>query len=398
MPNINSIRHFSWLSSEQEARLFHQAPLDFPRQGELERLAVALGATLYMPATRPTIAHDLQTLAGRGVVSAVLCLEDAIPDAAIRDAERNLVSQLRDLAAVVTSRSCALPLVFIRVREASQIARVVEDAGDASALVSGFVLPKFSPETGREYLDEVRRIGTETSSRYLSMPVLESAAVLHLETRQSSLLRTRDLLQEFSDHVLAVRLGATDLLAVYGLRRARDITVYEIPLLAHALADVVNVLGRLDDGHVVTGPVWEYFAASDRLFKPQLRQTPFEMRHASQLRQSLLTRDLDGLIREAVLDRANGLTGKTVIHPSHVLPIHALSVVSFEEYKDAVDVIEGLGSGGVSASSFGNKMNEGKPHAAWAQRTLLRAEVFGVAAPDVTFVEFLQAGDDLLGA
>ena len=152
MPNINSIRHFSWLSSEQEARLFHQVPLDFPRHGELERLAVALGATLYMPATRPTIAHDLQTLAGRGVVSAVLCLEDAIPDAAIRDAERNLVSQLRELAAVVTSRSCALPLVFIRVREASQIARVVEDAGDASALVSGFVLPKFSPEIGRAHV------------------------------------------------------------------------------------------------------------------------------------------------------------------------------------------------------------------------------------------------------
>src|SRR3546814_1373284 len=69
------------------------------------------------------------------------------------------------------------------------------------------------------------------------------------------------LLADYSDQVLAIRLGATDLLAVYGLRRGRDMTVYEIPLLAHALADVVNVLGRLDDGHVVTGPVWEYFAS-----------------------------------------------------------------------------------------------------------------------------------------
>ena len=396
MPDTNTIRHFSWLSPDDEARLFHQAPIAFSRHEGVERLAVALGATLYMPATRPTISNDLQALAGRGVVSVVLCLEDAIPDAAIRDAERNLVSQLHELAAVVASQAYALPLIFIRVREVSQIARVVEDAGEASTLISGFVLPKFSPDTGREYLDEVRRVGIETSNRYLSMPVLESGAVLHLETRQPSLLRIRDLLQEFSDQVLAVRLGATDLLAIYGLRRPRDITVYEIPLLAHALADVLNVLGRLDDGHVITGPVCEYFAASDRLFKPQLRQTPFEMRHASHLRQALLTRDIDGLIREAVLDRANGLTGKTVIHPSHVLPIHALSVVPFEEYKDAVDVIEGLGSGGVRASSFRNKMNEGKPHTSWAQRTLLRAEVFGVAASDVTFVEFLQVGDDLL--
>src|SRR3546814_19827676 len=123
------------------------------------------------------------------------------------------------------------------------------------------------------------------------------------------------LLADSSDQVLAILLGATDLLAVYGLRRGRDMTVYEIPLLAHALADVVNVLGRLDDGHVVTGPVWEYFASSDRLFKPQLRQTPFDLRVASALRQALLTRDVHGLIREAVLALANGLTRKTVKQP-----------------------------------------------------------------------------------
>ena len=186
MPDINTIRHFSWLSPDDEARLFHQAPIAFSRHEGVERLAVALGATLYMPATRPTISNDLQALAGRGVVSAVLCLEDAIPDSAIRDAERNLVSQLHELAPVVASQALALPLIFIRVREVSKIARVVEDAGEASTLISGFVLPKFSPDTGRGYLDEVRRVGIETSNRYLSMPVLESAAVLHLETRQSS--------------------------------------------------------------------------------------------------------------------------------------------------------------------------------------------------------------------
>ena len=82
----------------------------------------------------------------------------------------------------------------------------------------------------------------------------------------------------------------------------------------------------------------------------------------------------------------------------HVLPVHALSVVPFEEYKDAGDIIAGLQSGGVNASAFGNKMNEGKPHAAWARRTVMRAEVFGVAAPEVSFVELLQAGYDLLGA
>jgi hypothetical protein len=36
-------------------------------------------------------------------------------------------------------------------------------------------------------------------------------------------------------------------------------------------------------------------------------------------------------------------------------------------------------------------MNEAKPHRAWAERLMMRARVFGVAAEDVTFVELLEA-------
>ena len=36
-------------------------------------------------------------------------------------------------------------------------------------------------------------------------------------------------------------------------------------------------------------------------------------------------------------------------------------------------------------------MNEAKPHRAWAERTLQRAEAFGVAAEDVSFVDLLAA-------
>ncbi len=43
------------------------------------------------------------------------------------------------------------------------------------------------------------------------------------------------------------------------------------------------------------------------------------------------------------------------------------------------------------ASGYRNKMNEVKPHTAWARRTLARAQAFGVARPDVTFVDLLAA-------
>ena len=127
------------------------------------------------------------------------------------------------------------------------------------------------------------------------------------------------------------------------------------------------------------------------MFATRLRHSPFEP-DAEGLRERLLAHDLDGLLREVALDRANGLLGKTCIHPSHVATVHAVSVVTHEEYSDAADILcEEHTGGGVLRSAYTNKMNEVKPHRAWALRTMRRAEVFGVARPDVTFVELLAA-------
>jgi citrate lyase beta subunit len=209
-----------------------------------------------------------------------------------------------------------------------------------------------------------------------------------------ALIDAKRLLDAHRDLVLAVRIGTTDLSSAYGIRRDRDLTIYDVGVVSEAIADVVNVFGRADGtGFVVTGPVWEYFHNHERLFKPQLRQSPFAAQDAMELRQQIITQHVDGLIRELVLDKANGLLGKTVIHPSHVPVVHALSVVTHEEFVDATDVLgaDRLG-GGVSASSYRNKMNEAKPHRAWAERTLLRARAFGVAAEGIRLVDLLAAG------
>ena len=71
--------------------------------------------------------------------------------------------------------------------------------------------------------------------------------------------------------------------------------------------------------------------------------------------------------------------------------VHALSVVSHEEYLDAVDIIGTAAGGGVANSAYGNKMNESKPHTAWARRTLLRSRVYGVARDGVSYIDLLAA-------
>jgi citrate lyase beta subunit len=198
--------------------------------------------------------------------------------------------------------------------------------------------------------------------------------------------------EKYRQRVLALRLGVTDFCSAYGLRRSPDMTAYDVRIVASVIADVVNVLGRADGtGFTVTGPVWEYFRPHERMFKPLLRHTPFDP-DAVDLRASLIERNMDGLLREIELDRTNGLLGKTCIHPSHVAPVHALSVVSHEEYSDAADILhEDRSGGGVLRSAYTNKMNEVKPHRAWAERTLRRAEVFGVAREEIGFVELLAA-------
>ncbi len=387
------MRHFGHIAPEQRRHLFHREPVEFTADSPARLLSTALGATLYSPATRPRLAEDVVKQAARGVVSMVLCLEDSIDDADVMDAEANLVRQFADLDALPGSAP-SLPLLFIRVRTPQQIPDLVRRLGPGARLLSGFVLPKFTEERGIPFLEGLAEAETASGRRLFAMPVLESPELLHLETRATTLDGIFRTVDKYRDRVLALRLGVTDFCSAYGLRRAPDMTAYDVQVVASVIADVVNVLGRADGtGFTVTGPVWEYFRVQERMFKPLLRQSPFQEGRAVELRQALLENRMDGLLREISLDRANGLLGKTCIHPSHVAPVHALSVVSHEEYSDAQDILRPeRGGGGVLRSAYTNKMNEVKPHRAWAERTLLRAEAFGVAGEDVGFVELLAAG------
>ena len=385
------MRHFGHIAPEARQRLFHREPCEFTADSPARLLAAALGATLYSPATRPRLADDILRQAGNGVVSMVLCLEDSIGDADVVAGEENLVRQFADL----DSRAGAgPPLLFIRVRTPEQIPDLVRRLGASVRLLSGFVLPKFTGERGLPFLEALTAAEADAGHRLFAMPVLESPELLYRESRVDTLEGISRAVDKYRDRVLALRLGVTDFCSSYGLRRAPDMTAYDVQVVASVIADVVNMLGRADGtGFTVTGPVWEYFRLSERMFKPQLRQSPFLEMQAVELREKLLEHAMDGLLREISLDQANGLLGKTCIHPSHVLPVHTLSVVSHEEYSDAQDILRPeRGGGGVLRSAYTNKMNEVKPHRAWAERTLLRAEVFGVAHEDVNFVELLAAG------
>ncbi|MFB2579618.1 HpcH/HpaI aldolase/citrate lyase family protein [Herbiconiux sp. P15] len=393
------MRHFSFIDHDESERLFHKLPSEVGVDSPPAILASALGGTLYSPGNRTTLVADVVKQGARGCFSMVLCLEDSVADDAVEFAEKNVAAVLGELATLAAGdEPPALPLLFVRVRTAEQMIRVAAQSGAGLDLLSGFVIPKYENENGyaQGFFDALHTIQAEygrtgaNGHRLRVMPILESPVMIHAETRASAMQAIADVTKANRDDVLAVRIGATDLSSAFGLRRSRDLTVYDVTLVSFVIAEIVNVFGRPADDFVITGPVWEHFQTAERLMRPQLRVTPFAEANEKKLRHRLVLAGLDGLIREISLDQANGLLGKTVIHPSHVPVVHALSVVSHEEYLDAAAIADGVG-GGATASPYRNKMNEMKPHQAWARKTLLRAEAFGVAAEETTFVDLLEA-------
>ncbi|PAQ14267.1 citrate lyase subunit beta [Bacillaceae bacterium SAOS 7] len=287
-----------------------------------------------------------------------------------------------------------VPLIFIRVRSVEQMWNLVEWLGPSLRHITGFVFPKFSAVNAEQYLSALKEVNNETNTVMYGMPILESPEVLYKETRIHELQQLKVLIDQYRDYVLNIRIGTTDLCGLYGIRRDSQTTIYEISLIAELIMDIVNLFSRELDHYVVSGPVWEHFSHQERILKPKLRQTPFQKQFGSdglRLRKDLISKNFDGLIQETLLDKANGLIGKTIIHPSHLLPVQALHVVTHEEYGDALSIIhQANGEKGVFKSAFHNKMNEIKPHIKWAQKTLIKSEIYGVFHENSTFIDLLS--------
>ncbi|MDM5331326.1 HpcH/HpaI aldolase/citrate lyase family protein [Neobacillus sp. CF12] len=390
------MKYFTYFYEDELETLFFQKPKDFNKYSDRELLSYGLGATLYMPATRPNIHQDLLSKKHEGLTSLVIDLEDAVGDVEVEKAEELLVGELLKLHDEINKKYLTfddLPLMFIRIRNIEQFKGIKEQLGNAIEMLTGVVLPKFSAESGEALLSEVVNIHTENRPFY-AMPILESDKIIQKETRMGELMAIKHLLDRYKNNILNVRIGATDFCGLYGIRRSVDTSVYEIAVLRDCMADIINVFQRSESPYVISGPVWEYFSSKPRMLKPQLRQTPFRERYGDEglkWRAELIDQNMDGLIKEVLMDIANGLTGKTIIHPTHIKAVQALNVVTYEEYIDACSIVEAeKGENGVKKSNFSNKMNEIKPHLFWAKKVLIKSQLYGVLHEGYTNIDLIK--------
>lgn len=364
---------------------FVEDPIDFDKHTDRTLLRYCLGATMYMPGYQ-NFAQKILGEAMPGLTSMVLCFEDACPEERVQEAEENTLRLLDTVADALEEGSlnpAKVPLIFCRTRSVEQFMSFASRlTAKQVKVLCGFNFPKFNSRNGEAYMNHLERLNERFGEVLYGMPIIEDPRVAYKETRMHELQGIRDILDEHYDIVLQVRVGATDFSSCFGVRRGVDYSIYDIMSVRDILSDILNVFSRNND-YVVSGPVWEYFRApKEKMFEDL---PSFDIEDRLLRRHRIINEEVDGLLREVILDKANGFVGRTVIHPTHVKFVNALQAVTQEEYSDACQILGT--SGGVIKSGNANKMNEIRPHTNWAMKIISRAKAYGVIENERSYVE-----------
>ena len=367
---------------------FIEEPLKFNKYSEKEFLQYCLGATMYMPGTKD-FANKILNNELPGLTSMVLCFEDACPEKDVTKAEANTIRLLEILASAIDAGNITyenIPLIFCRVRSVEQFKNFAKSLNkEHCKVLAGFNFPKFTSECGEEYFSYLRELNEQFGEILYGLPIIEDSSVAFKETRMEALLGIKQVLDRYKDLVLQVRVGATDFSSLFGVRRGVDYSIYDILTVKDCLSDILNIFTRNNE-YVVSGPVWEYFRANEQMMFKELPK--FDIEDCLLKRIPIFNAEVDGLLREVILDKANGFVGRTVIHPTHVKYVNAMQAVTKEEYDDACQIMGGID--GVVKSTNSNKMNEIKPHMNWATKVCMRAKAYGVIKNENSYIKLFS--------
>jgi len=348
--------------------IFFKSPSTYGLLSSKEELSYSLGACLYMPGIRKDLLKDILINKKMGANTITLCIEDSVSTNQVLQAENNIINLFKSIGLLLIGNPYfidTLPLIFIRVRNINQLKKLLNESSFIG--LCGFIFPKFDHEIGEKYFSVLKEYNISNNRILYGLPILETPSIIHKETRTIELIKVKHVLDSYKEYVLNIRIGGTDFSGLYSLRRSKNFTIYDLIVVRDCISDIINIFKR--DDYVISGVVYEYF-------------------------NKALDFHNNILIKETLLDITNGLTGKTVIHPSQVNIVNSLMVVSKEDYIDANNIISSS-LNGVIKSNYSNKMNEIKPHEKWAKEILLKANIMGVFEDGKSYKELLQSINSL---
>jgi citrate lyase beta subunit len=285
-----------------------------------------LGASLYVPATRP----DLAAIANRHrypfLRSVIFCTEDAIRREDVPRALKNLQELLRQLDPVGLFR-------FVRVCSPAILKALLGLTGVDR--LNGFVLPKCTRQNLGQYLSAF-----PGRHSFDLMPTLETVEAF--DPVEMAALRNELLQHPQHERILSLRIGGNDLFGLLGMRRPRSVSVHRT-LLGTVIAQLVTTFRPY--GFNLTGPVFEYLD-----------------------REDLLAEEVRG-------DLAQGLFGKAAIHPCQVPLIEAQYRVRSSDLHMAEQTLK---ESAPPVFRLHNAMCEPATHCRWAALIRERASIYGV--------------------
>ncbi|KAA5605864.1 HpcH/HpaI aldolase/citrate lyase family protein [Roseospira marina] len=283
-----------------------------------------LGASLYIPATRPDILSIANGDRHPGLRSVILCTEDSILYGQVEAALDNL---RRCLPQIRTDRRA---LVFVRPRDTATLSRILTMPGVER--IDGFVLPKATA-------DSVSACAAMTPRRFHLMPTLETLEAFD----PGGMSALRDVLSapDLKERILALRIGGNDLLNFLGVRRGPGRTIYDTAV-GPVIANLVAIFRPY--GFPLTAPVFDEFG------------------------------DSETLTQEVMRDLEYGLVGKTAIHPCQIATIETCYRVQRSDLEAAEAV---LAHDAPAVFQIDQLMYEPATHSEWAKSIVVRASIYG---------------------
>lgn len=350
--------YFGYLNSEERKRIFFKEPESFNIDSERDILQYAVGALLYVPAIKSELLDKCLNGNVTGMTSFVICLEDSVGLKGEEEAVLNLSNFLTSLKNRDYQDN---PLIFIRPRDVKQFKRISSIVEENKEIISGIVIPKANGDK----IISIFNILNDIDCRNLYvMPIIETDDFIKERSKNECLEKFYISIREYRDRILNVRLGVTDILGIYGVRRDKKFNIYDNLIFNKFSLEMLTMMNELNIP--VSGCVSEFYDMED--------QTIF-----------------DSYVNEIRLDKFNGFCGKTVIHPMQLKIVQAMSVINYEDYIDAIDIINNIESKhAITASINKERMNEVNPHLKWARKILRLSKIYGVFNKGMDYYELYR--------
>ena len=370
------------LSDSELNKIFYKKPEAFDNTTKKNQLRYALGATLYLPATKYIAPYLLEKRYSH-LTSFVMCFENLIEERNINIAEKTLLNTLRTLKMAENENRInkdELPLFFIHVRDPLQFERLYEiliKDKDIISYISGFFLPKFNSNNADAYLSTVKKIRLISEYIY-ALPIIESKEIISLASRISELITLEKTIFEYRDMILGIRIGGSYINSVLGVNSLEAMSIYDVGITASIIYDIINSFINLSyEDIAIYSSSWDKKITSFQTVSKS--SNAFDQNKVIYNHAFTHVPSLDGFIREILLDKLNGCVGKTVVYPNQISIVNALYSVERKDYELALSI----NSSNEPSLNYGEQIN----NKIWSNKIISLSKIYGVLNENYSAVD-----------